>query len=54
MVGQGCSSQQSVPFRDFCMQTVLIAVLNSLNIMFFLDVLVFLHFVPSRVHTKDY
>ncbi len=54
MVGQGCNSQQSVPVRDFCIQTVLITMLSSLNMMFFLDVLVFLHSVPSPVHTKDY
>lgn len=54
MVGQGCSSQQSVPVRDFSIQTVLITMLNSLNMMFFLDVLVFLRSVPSPVHTKDY
>lgn len=35
MVGQGCNSQQSVPVRDFCIQTVLITMLNSLNMMFF-------------------
>lgn len=55
MVGQGCSSQQSVSIRDFCIQNVLITMFNYLNTppLPFFVVLVFLSYVVSSVNTKD-
>lgn len=57
MVGQGCSSQHNV--RDFCIQTVLITMLNIMFLFFFIclffsDVLVFLSSIHSPVHTTYY